>query len=259
LPFASSWCYSLATIRQNNDKSLQQNQTYATSNLIPNAFQLTFDDPTEHGKRKHDDSHPHCLPLDPMPIEYLSVKSERNRFERSQQLTGRGLFSLLSGGGLLSLGLSRLVLLRGSLLDVVAIARGPQGQVVTEKLHDESGVPVALFAQGVELSNSVVEGLLSEVASAVGRVEDLVVEDREVEGQTQPDRVGWGELGLCDVGSVLYGKRSAQPPKHSISETTNLVGLVGGLGGLLPLIARGELGEVTVVVTLPGWLSAGNR
>jgi hypothetical protein len=146
-------------------------------------------------------------------MKYLSVKSERNRFERSQQLTGRGLFSLLlDGGGLLSLGLSRLVLLRGSLLDVVAVARGPQGQVVTEKLHDEGGVPVALFAQGVELSNSVVEGLLGEVASAVGRVEDLVVEDREVKGQTQPDRVGWGELGLCDVGGVLYGKRSAQPP-----------------------------------------------
>jgi hypothetical protein len=103
-----------------------------------------------------------------MPIKYLSVKSERNRSERSQQLTWRGLFGLLGGSGLLSLGLGRLVLLRGSLLNVVAIARGPQGKVVTEKLHDEGRVPVALFAQGVELSNSIVEGLLGKVASTVG-------------------------------------------------------------------------------------------
>jgi hypothetical protein len=68
--------------------------------------------------------------------------------------------------------------------------------------------------------------------------------------------VGWGELGLCNVGSVLRGKRSAKLQSIMITETTNLVGLVGSLGGLLSLIARGELSEVTVVVTLPGWLSA---
>jgi hypothetical protein len=41
------------------------------------------------------------------------------------------------------------------------------------------------------------------VAGAVGGVEDLVVEDGEVEGKTEADRVGWCELGLRDVGSAL--------------------------------------------------------
>jgi hypothetical protein len=41
------------------------------------------------------------------------------------------------------------------------------------------------------------------VACTVGRVQDLVVEDREVEGKTQADWVGWGELGLGNVGGVL--------------------------------------------------------
>ena len=42
------------------------------------------------------------------------------------------------------------------------------------------------------------------MARAVGRVQDLVVEDREVEGETQADGVGGGELGLGNVGGVLW-------------------------------------------------------
>jgi hypothetical protein len=41
------------------------------------------------------------------------------------------------------------------------------------------------------------------VAGAVGRVQDLIVEDGEVEGQTQADRVGGGQLGLGDIGGAL--------------------------------------------------------
>lgn len=53
----------------------------------------------------------------------------------------------------------------------------PQGEVVPEQLHDERGVLVALLGEGIELSNGVVEGSLGQAAGAVGRVEDLVVED----------------------------------------------------------------------------------
>lgn len=85
-------------------------------------------------------------------------------------------------------------------------------------------------------SNGIVEGLLGEVASLIGRVQDLVVEDREVEGETQADRVSRGQLGLSDLGG-------------------SLVGLEGLVGRVLAAVAKGELGEVTVVVTLPAWLS----
>jgi hypothetical protein len=42
------------------------------------------------------------------------------------------------------------------------------------------------------------------MASAVGRVQDLVVEDREVQRKTKTDGVGGSELGLGDIGSRLF-------------------------------------------------------
>jgi len=44
------------------------------------------------------------------------------------------------------------------------------------------------------------------VASTVWGVEDLVVENGEVEGETETDRVGRCELGLGNIGSVLRSR-----------------------------------------------------
>ena len=144
-------------------------------------------------------------------------------------------FNLYSArlGSLLALGLSGRSVSSGSLGGLLGIlhVRGPEGKVVTEELHDEGRVLVALLGEGVELGDGVVEGLLGEVASAVGAVQDLVVEDREVEGKTQADGVGGGQLGDGNVRS-------------------SLVSLERLVGGVLALVASGELGEVTVVVTL---------
>jgi hypothetical protein len=41
------------------------------------------------------------------------------------------------------------------------------------------------------------------VAGAVGRVQDLVVEHREVQGKTETDGVSGRELSLGNVGSIL--------------------------------------------------------
>lgn len=41
------------------------------------------------------------------------------------------------------------------------------------------------------------------MAGTVGRVEDLVVEDGEVKGETETDGVSGSELGLGNVGGVL--------------------------------------------------------
>jgi len=70
------------------------------------------------------------------------------------------------------------------------------------------------------------------VASLVGRVEDLVVEDGEVQGETKADGMCWSKVGLSNVGS-------------------SSVSLKGLVGRSLPLVAKGELSEVAVVVTLP--------
>jgi len=81
-------------------------------------------------------------------------------------------------------------------------------------------------------SNGVVESLLGQLASLVGRVEDLVVEDGEVQGKTKADGVGGGKV----LGSNLGG---------------SLVSLERLVGGGLALVTNGELGEVAVVVALP--------
>jgi hypothetical protein len=93
------------------------------------------------------------------------------------------------------------------------------------------------------------------VACAVGGVQDLVVEDGEVEGKTEADGVGRGELSLGDVGSALRRLVSIGSRQRHDRMSRYLVGIVGSSGGSLALVTGGELGKVTVVVTLPGRLS----
>ena len=64
------------------------------------------------------------------------------------------------------------------------------GQVVSQELHDESAVLVAVFVERVQLSDGVIEGLLGQVTGSFGLVEDFIVEDGEVQSQTQTDRMG---------------------------------------------------------------------
>lgn len=70
------------------------------------------------------------------------------------------------------------------------------------------------------------------MASLIRGVKDLVVENGEVEGKTKADGVSGRKLSLGDLSS-------------------SLVGLEGLVGRVLAAVANGELGEVTVVVTLP--------
>ena len=85
-----------------------------------------------------------------------------------------------------------------------------------------SRVLVALLGEGIELGNSIVESLLGEVAGTVWRVEDLVVEDREVEGETKADRMCRRQICLGNLGGLL-------------------VRLVSGLGGTCSRISDLEV------------------
>jgi hypothetical protein len=89
------------------------------------------------------------------------------------------------------------------------------------------------------------------VAGAVRRVEDLVVENGEVKGETETDGVGRSKLGLGDIGGVLGVLLAGLSGYCAGKRSTDLVSIVCGSGSRLALVARGELGEVTVVVTLP--------
>lgn len=54
-------------------------------------------------------------------------------------------------------------------------------------------------------SDSIIKRLLSKVASLIRGVQDLVVEHREVEGQSEADGVGGGKVSLRDFSCVLVG------------------------------------------------------
>jgi hypothetical protein len=70
------------------------------------------------------------------------------------------------------------------------------------------------------------------MASLVWGIEDFVVEHGEVEGKTEADWVGWGQVCLSDFGG-------------------SLVSLERLVGRGLALVADGKLGKVAVVITLP--------
>jgi len=108
--------------------------------------------------------------------------------------------------------------------------RGPQGNVVPKKLHDESAVLVGLVRQGLELLNGVIESLLGKLDGIVRGVHDFVVENAEVQSKTKTDGIGGEELLRHFRGSF--------------------VGNEGVVSGLLARLTRGRFSKISVVVTL---------
>merc|ERR1712025_967911 len=89
------------------------------------------------------------------------------------------------------------------------LIRGPQSQIITQQLHDERGVLVRIFRHIVKLGNSVLEGSAGHLACLIWVAKNFIVEDREVEGQTQADGVGHCKLAgsthciiICPLGFV---------------------------------------------------------
>jgi hypothetical protein len=55
--------------------------------------------------------------------------------------------------------------------------------------HDECAILVRLFTQCVQFGDGIVECLFGKVTRSVGRIQDLVIEDGEVEGETKANLV----------------------------------------------------------------------
>merc|ERR1719183_890162 len=109
--------------------------------------------------------------------------------------------------------------------------RCPKSQIVTQKLHDQRRVLVAILVKGVQLSNSLIKGSLGELASLLGRVEDLIVEDGEVERQTEADGMRGLHLGLSNLEGLL-------------------VSLLRIFENLRSSVTHSHLGEVPVIISL---------
>ena len=79
----------------------------------------------------------------------------------------------------------------------------PEGEVLLEELNDGLGISEGLLVNVIDLLESVREGLLSELAGLLVVVHDLVVEDREVEGETKSNWVAGVEALGASLGELV--------------------------------------------------------
>jgi len=103
----------------------------------------------------------------------------------------------------------------------------PEGQVLLEELDNALGISEVVLLELVDLVESILESLVSQVAGSLVVLHNLVVEHGEVEGEAELDGVARGEGNL--VGFI--------------------VGLESVLLDRLHEGALGVLGDVAVVVT----------
>ena len=76
---------------------------------------------------------------------------------------------------------------------VVGIFLLPERQVLLEQLDDRLGVSEGLLIDIVNFLEGFREGSLAELARLLVVSHHFVVEDREVEGETEADWVAWVE------------------------------------------------------------------
>lgn len=70
------------------------------------------------------------------------------------------------------------------------------------------------------------------MARLIRRIKDLIVEDREIQGETKTDWMRGSKVSLSDFGSILVGL------KRLVSRR-------------LAFVAKSKFGQVAVVVSLP--------
>ena len=80
-----------------------------------------------------------------------------------------------------------------------------------------------------DVGDGIVEGGLSQLTCLGRIVHDLIVEDGEIQGKSQSDRVGGLQLGSGDICGVV-------------------ICFKGGSGGLVVLLSDGVLADVSEVV-----------
>jgi hypothetical protein len=105
----------------------------------------------------------------------------------------------------------------------------PEGEVLLEQLDDALGVSKGLLIDIVDFLKGIRQGLLTELAGLLVVVHHLVVEHREVEGQTKSDWVA----GVQTLGGGL----------------SELVVFEGTVLDRFKLVSLGALGNVSVVVS----------
>jgi len=109
--------------------------------------------------------------------------------------------------------------------------------------HDEGTVFVGFLTQGIQFGDRVIESLFGKMTRSVWRVQDLVVEDREVEGKAETDL----ELDSNRQGRYRMGGRQFRDSDIG----SGFVRLEGLVSAILARVAKSEFREIAVVISLP--------
>lgn len=82
----------------------------------------------------------------------------------------------------------------------------PQSKVITQQLENESGILVVILLQRIKVGNSAIKSMLRQLASLpsiisnatylIWVIQDLVIEYRVVQSQSQQDRNGGRQIRL---------------------------------------------------------------
>merc|ERR1719266_485057 len=85
------------------------------------------------------------------------------------------------------------------LVSISGLIRGPERKVVSQKLHNHGGVFVAGVVEPVKLIDRLVESRFRDFACLFLILENLVLTNREVQGNAKSGRMGlWQALRLLD-------------------------------------------------------------
>ena len=75
-------------------------------------------------------------------------------------------------------------------LSFLVLLLSPKSEVLLEKLNDALGIAEVVLLELIDLVESLLESVVSEIAGLLVVFHDLVVEDREVKGKTKSNWVG---------------------------------------------------------------------
>jgi len=103
----------------------------------------------------------------------------------------------------------------------------PEGEVLLEEFDDALGVTEVVFLELIDLIECLLESVVGEFAGLGVILEDFIVEDREVESESELDGVASGKIDAVGL----------------------FVGFLGLSLDFFKLVGLGILGDVAVVVT----------
>ena len=106
----------------------------------------------------------------------------------------------------------------------------PESKIISKQLHYSGRVPILFLLEGLQVGDGIIESVFSQFAGNVWLSLDLVVENTEVESQSQSNWVS-GLQFLCLIGSDLVGVACflnnvfTLVPCHELTQVSEIVSL----------------------------------